>query len=163
MLTTAHLSSNATSIFQSSKLRKRFQLQTNEISNFIAASLDIKFSFSTSQNRRKMTKNDHFQHLKMNVFSFYFAILYKQRSHSKIENYPEIFPKQQKASRLPLKCNNLRDIYIEQISPFLSSNLTPKVPFFPAVNGFISGIAYLNPNKNLSTTIFRKFPLETLS
>ena len=135
MLTTAQLSSNATSIFQSSKLRKRFQLQTNEISNFIVASLDTRFSFSTSQNRRKMTKNDHFQHLKMNTFSFYFAILYKQRSHSKIEIYPEIFPKQQKASRLPLKSNKLRDLYIEQSFPF-ELKFNPKSAIFPAVNGF---------------------------
>ena len=42
--------------FSQSKLSKRFQLQTNEISNFIVASLDIRFSFSTSQNRKKWPK-----------------------------------------------------------------------------------------------------------
>ena len=42
--------------FSQSKLSKRFQFQTNEISNFIVASLDIRFSFSTSQNRKKWPK-----------------------------------------------------------------------------------------------------------
>ena len=135
MLTTAQLSSNATSIFQSSKLRKRFQLQTNEISKLHSSKLRHKIQLFNESKQEKMTKNDHFQHLKMNTFSFYFAILYKQRSHSKIEIYPEIFPKQQKASRLPLKCNNLRDLYIEQSSPF-QLKFDPKSAIFPAVNGF---------------------------
>ena len=53
--------------FSQSKLSKRFQFQTNEISNFIVASLDIRFSFSTSQNRKNdqslsflTPRNEHF-------------------------------------------------------------------------------------------------------
>ena len=136
MLTTAHLSSKATSIFQSSKLSKRFQLQTNEISNFIVASLDIRFNFSNeskSEKQPNLVIYDHFQYPKMNTFSFYFAILFNQRSHFKVEILPRNFPQTAKSLRLPRKCNKLRDLSIEQSFPF-ESKFNPKNALFPAVN-----------------------------
>ena len=120
--------------FSQGKLSKRFQFQTNEISNFIVASLDIRFNFSNeskSEKQPNLVIYGHFQHLKMNTFSFYFAILFNQMSHFKIEILPRNFPQTAKSLRLPRKCNNFRNHPIEQKFPF-ESKFNPKNAHFKA-------------------------------
>ena len=86
--------------FSQSKLSKRFQFQTIEISNVIVASLDIRFNFSNeskSENSQIWSFMVIFSTPKWSLFHFILQFFSIRCRILKLKFYPETFPKQQKA------------------------------------------------------------------
>ena len=131
-------------LFSQSKLSKRFQIQTIEISNFIVASLDIRFNFSNeskSENSQIWSFMVIFSTPKWSLFHFIVQFFSIRCRILRLKFQPEIFPKQQKAWSFPVNATILGIIPLSKNS-LLRAKFNPKMPISRQVVDLIKAMPY---------------------
>ena len=131
-------------LFSQSKLSKRLQIQTNEISNFIVASLDSRFNFSNeskSENSQKWSFIVIFSTPKWTLFHFIVQFFSIRCRILKLKFQPGIFPKQQKARSFPVNATILGIIPLSKNS-LLRAKFHPKMPILKQVVDLIKTMSY---------------------